>query len=265
METTKKTNRNQIAEISKTSQSATTKAELISKPALINSSISESLIIYLVVTIALLVCSKIRIINETGLATATILLWVPAILILIHRTNTEICGISRPLFKNMAYGIIVTIPFLFIYSLYIFSIKIDGGSFSHWFNKLFIFTRKSYGLLFYQFIIETAAVSIPEEFFFRGYIQGTFSRYFQMKQNKDWKKKNEVNKEWPKNFLIPIISSALLFAILHVIVSFDPARIIVFFPALLFGWFRYKTNDISASVICHSLCNIFHYICTGLT
>ena len=36
-----------------------------------------------------------------------------------------------------------------------------------------------------------------------------------------------------------------------------PARLAVFFPALLFGWLRARTGGIGASVVFHALCNLF--------
>ena len=36
-----------------------------------------------------------------------------------------------------------------------------------------------------------------------------------------------------------------------------PARLAVFFPALLFGWLRARTGGIGASVCLHAICNVY--------
>jgi membrane protease YdiL (CAAX protease family) len=36
-----------------------------------------------------------------------------------------------------------------------------------------------------------------------------------------------------------------------------PARLAVFFPALLFGWLRARTGGIGASVCFHAICNVY--------
>jgi membrane protease YdiL (CAAX protease family) len=49
---------------------------------------------------------------------------------------------------------------------------------------------------------------------------------------------------------------ALLFAVLHVAVDYNPARLAVFFPALLFGWLRELRAGIGASILVHAACNL---------
>lgn len=89
-------------------------------------------------------------------------------------------------------------------------------------------------------------VALPEEFFFRGYLLGRLDDIF------------------PKRISLLGVPlghglwiSALLFAIGHFAVDFQPARLMVFFPALAFGFMRLKRNSIAAPVIFHGCCNIF--------
>jgi membrane protease YdiL (CAAX protease family) len=49
----------------------------------------------------------------------------------------------------------------------------------------------------------------------------------------------------------------VIFAIGHVLTIRHPARLAVFFPALLFGWLRQRTGGVGASVLLHASCNIF--------
>ncbi|HVY47347.1 MAG TPA: myxosortase family intramembrane protease, partial [Minicystis sp.] len=51
--------------------------------------------------------------------------------------------------------------------------------------------------------------------------------------------------------------SAAVFAVGHVLTISSPARLAVFFPALVFGWLRARTRGIGAGVVFHALCNLF--------
>jgi uncharacterized protein len=93
---------------------------------------------------------------------------------------------------------------------------------------------------------ELLVVALPEEFFFRGYLQGRLS---------------EV---WPKArklFGVPVgkalLLQAALFAICHLAVQGHPATLAVFFPGLLFGWLRGRTGSILPGVLFHAACNLY--------
>jgi membrane protease YdiL (CAAX protease family) len=53
-----------------------------------------------------------------------------------------------------------------------------------------------------------------------------------------------------------LLASAI-FAAGHVLTIPHPARLAVFFPALVFGWLRQRTGGIGASVLFHASCNLF--------
>jgi hypothetical protein len=93
---------------------------------------------------------------------------------------------------------------------------------------------------------QLVVVAIPEELFFRGYLQG------------------RLEERWPsrrKLFGAPVgaalLVSSLLFALGHVVVVPNPQRLAVFFPALIFGWMRARTGSIAAGAAFHALCNLF--------
>ncbi len=89
-------------------------------------------------------------------------------------------------------------------------------------------------------------VALPEEFFYRGYLLG------------------RLDDRWPPRWLllgVPVGAglplSAGLFAMGHFVASPSPDRLLVFFPALVFGWLRAKRKNIAAPVLYHGCCNIF--------
>jgi membrane protease YdiL (CAAX protease family) len=89
-------------------------------------------------------------------------------------------------------------------------------------------------------------VAVPEELFFRGYLQGRLEQRFAPS----------------RRFLgaavgpASLISSAL-FALGHVLVDFNPARFAVFVPGLVFSWMRSRTGAIAAGALYHALCNVY--------
>ena len=96
--------------------------------------------------------------------------------------------------------------------------------------------------ILYQFLM----VATFEELFFRGYLQKQFegisSSIFSGKMAKFWH---------------PVVGSAFLFALAHVIVELDPLRFATLFPGLLFAWLRARTGSLIAPVLSHGSANVF--------
>jgi hypothetical protein len=89
-------------------------------------------------------------------------------------------------------------------------------------------------------------VALPEEALFRG--------YFQTRLADAWPARREILGALisPRS----LVMQAALFALLHFIVDPHPARLAVFFPALIFGWMRARRGGIGSAMTYHALCNI---------
>lgn len=94
-------------------------------------------------------------------------------------------------------------------------------------------------------LTQLVVVAIPEELFFRGYLL------------------ERLEQVWPPGrrlFGAPVglalVVSSALFALGHVVLVPNPARLAVFFPALLFGWMRARTGSIASGALYHALCNV---------
>lgn len=88
-------------------------------------------------------------------------------------------------------------------------------------------------------------VALPEELFFRGYLQ---------------KRIAEASPPQPPR-PPPLVSRAnliasIVFALSHLVIGWDPARLAVFFPSLLFGLLRERTDGLAAPIVCHALFNL---------
>ncbi len=94
----------------------------------------------------------------------------------------------------------------------------------------------------YQFLL----VALPEEFFFRGYLQSTLQQVFVPRWNI-----LGVRIGW--GFFI----TAFVFAFAHSVIALQWWHFSIFFPALLFGYLREKTGTITAPIIVHAFSNIF--------
>jgi membrane protease YdiL (CAAX protease family) len=93
---------------------------------------------------------------------------------------------------------------------------------------------------------QLVVIALPEEAFFRGYLQTSFDR------------------TWPPRVRVlgamvgpGLLVSAAIFAVGHLLTIRHIPRLAVFFPALLFGWLRARTGGIGAGLFYHALCNIF--------
>jgi membrane protease YdiL (CAAX protease family) len=87
-------------------------------------------------------------------------------------------------------------------------------------------------------------IGLPEEFFFRGYFQTQLDRVYGR----------------PHEFLgarwgVGLVAAAALFAACHVIYG-GPVRLIVFFPGLLYGWLRARTDTILVPTFYHAGSNL---------
>lgn len=94
-------------------------------------------------------------------------------------------------------------------------------------------------------LIQVGVVALPEEYFFRGYIQTKLERAW------------PARRRWLGGGIgRALIVTSLLFALGHVLVDFNPLRFAVFFPSLAFGWMRSATGSILAPVLFHAASNL---------
>jgi hypothetical protein len=89
-------------------------------------------------------------------------------------------------------------------------------------------------------------VSLPEEMFYRGWMQTTWAG------TAPGRRVRVLGAGLGRGF----VATQALFALGH-LVSLQPWRVATFFPGLLFGWLRSRTGDLAAPVVAHALSNLF--------
>jgi len=97
-----------------------------------------------------------------------------------------------------------------------------------------------------ELLNQLIVIALPEEAFYRGYLQ------------------SKLDEAWPPRWSLlgarigpGLLGAAAIFALGHIVTVQAPARLAVFFPALLFGWLRARTGGIGASVCFHAFCNVY--------
>lgn len=85
-------------------------------------------------------------------------------------------------------------------------------------------------------------VAVPEEFFYRGYIQPALLQL-------------STHENQTRRIVWVIVLTSALFALGHVLVYWHWTRLMVFFPSLAFGFLRQRTGGIFAPAMFHAACN----------
>lgn len=180
-----------------------------------------------------------------GSLTTVVLIYPPVIMGMLQKKSMAYWDCTVPILKQ------ALLNFMWV-SLVLFPLSLVGN---HFYQKIF-FDAQYHAAELPHFLVYVGTqiflIALPEEFFFRGYLQQNF---------------NEV---WPatRKFLgVPFgraqIFTAIIFALSHSLIAVAWWHAFIFFPALVFGWLREKTGTIWAGVLFHAACNVFSYWVRG--
>lgn len=95
---------------------------------------------------------------------------------------------------------------------------------------------------------EMLAVALPEEAFYRGYLQSSLDRSLP-------RRVSFLGARLGPSVLL----TSAIFATGHLLTEVNPARLAVFFPSLVFGFLRAQTGGIGAAVLFHAMCNVLSW------
>lgn len=106
-------------------------------------------------------------------------------------------------------------------------------------------------------IYQVLYIALPEELFFRGYLQSNIERLAgHALKMRDGQKPSSIS----GTAMVGVAGSSVLFAGAHVAVLATPAGMWAFLPGLLFGWLRAHTGSIWASVLSHAAANVAYVL-----
>lgn len=150
-----------------------------------------------------------------------------------------VLGFVRPLFqRGMKYFLLSSLVVFPLFAVVFYTAQ----HFDYWVPA----GTASVGIPLLKVIVyNIAVVSFFEELFFRGYLYERFEEASRCLFEED-----------RLIFWVPVAATAFLFGAAHVAVDLDPARMSVFFPALLFGWLRAKTGSLIAPILSHATANV---------
>lgn len=101
-------------------------------------------------------------------------------------------------------------------------------------------------------VTQIGVVALAEEFFYRGYVQSRFDHTWAPR----WKVLGAaLGPGW--------ILTSLFFAVGHLADSFNPMRLLTFFPGLWFGWARARTGNVYAAMFLHAASNLLIAVLQG--
>ncbi len=168
---------------------------------------------------------------------AALFLYVPLFLLFRTGTRPEEWGITLRRF-SLSVKLLLAVSLLFLpaYALLFWLYR------SWWFHLpvRVHFPHDWLLILSYHLL----CVALPEEVFYRGYVESRLNRAFPQTLNL---LSARVGFGW--------LYTALLFALGHYIISLRPESLATFFPGLLFGWMRERTGSVASSTAFHALCN----------
>lgn len=186
--------------------------------------------------ISLFTTAPIPLLSEnSALITAVALLYVPTIYFLITKQKIDYVDWNTlAFFKKAVWGVGIALIILCIVSLPIFFI--DSISFRYPLPENFW----DYALI--QFFM----VALPEEFFFRGWLQTRLNQVW----GRPWKILGV--KMGPASIFVSI-----LFVLSHSLITLQTWHLLIFFPSLIFAWAFEKYQTITPSWMVHGFFNIW--------
>jgi membrane protease YdiL (CAAX protease family) len=154
---------------------------------------------------------------------------------------------------SMKWFMIMLVPWIIGYHLWMTLIcgVVEGGLESTgWFSFVNICAEVDFGFrvttsIFTLIAFQVFFVAIPEEFFYRGYVQTRLNEVLPKDRS-----------FWGVRYGASIWLTAIFFAFGHSLVAFQWWHFAIFFPGLLFGLLREKTGGVLAPAFFHAACNV---------
>jgi membrane protease YdiL (CAAX protease family) len=166
------------------------------------------------------------------------LIYVPLLWLLYRRMDladygVRFTGIGKDLVVFAVFTVVTLVPFYV--GNHIFETQFLG-------RQLSVAMPVAFGG---RIVAEVLAVALPEEFFYRGYLQ----RRLEESTGTPWRVLG-VQVGWGT------LAASLLFVLAHTLVAPAWWHVGILVPAVTFAWLRNKTGSILAPTLYHAVCNL---------
>lgn len=158
------------------------------------------------------------------------------------KTRPDFLRIGEEIWFFAKFSCAIFIPYVVLYWVF-FAVV---ASFE---NTTFDMTFTIPPMIFYELITQIFVVALPEELFYRGFLQSALLH------------------KWPNHTKIAgfpvgraIILTNIIFALGHVAATLVPLRLLTFFPGMLFSYLVYRNKSLLSAVLFHACCNILGQI-----
>ena len=165
-------------------------------------------------------------------------LWflLPFALLTFTQRAYEAYGLTRPGSGGIRFHLVVVLSVFLPYA-------VGYGVLAHWIWGATAHWRLPPAFL-RAVVDQVLLIAFPEEFFFRG--------YFQTQLDRVWDKPYTLfGTRWGPGLVL----TAAVFAACHVVHG-GPARLIVFFPGLFYGWLQARTSSVLTPTLYHAASNL---------
>jgi membrane protease YdiL (CAAX protease family) len=189
-------------------------------------------------TVLILHAPTARVQHNSGLLIASIWLYLPLLAAWVKKIDFADLGLGRP-----PVGLSLTLVGLWVLISYPPFYLVWIWAQVHYLGRAF--QLGSPPALSNLILVQALAIALPEEFYFRGYLQSRLN----LVCGRPWRL-------WSAQIGPGLFVTALVFMLCHLLVSASWLRVAILFPALLFGWMRERTNSLLAPVLFHALSNL---------
>jgi membrane protease YdiL (CAAX protease family) len=148
-------------------------------------------------------------------------------------TKIDYVGIKHELKSSLPLLIAILVPYTSAYYI-LFSYKAwESG-------QSVAYTLTFPSLWVYELFTQIFTIALPEEFFYRGFLQSSLLQKWTPTQ--------------------AIITTNIIFAFGHFVGNFDLPRLLTFFPGLIFSLCVYRYRSLLSAILFHAIFNIFGQI-----
>jgi len=149
------------------------------------------------------------------------------------QSHVDYPGLKQELRSSMWLLVAIVVPYIIGYYLFYWR----RAQISHQEISFVLTLPPLWG---FTFLTQIFAVALPEEFFYRGFLQSS------------------LQQKWPLG--LAVIITNVFFALGHFVGNLDPTRLLTFFPGLIFSCLVWRFRSLVSAILFHAVFNMVGHI-----